>query len=100
MITEKDLQEAIAECQAVRNPTASTCIKLAAYYTIQDHIQNTPIFAYSNAASPAEYNYSSDFAKLVYGRDLSEIIAVLDELMETLKVLQPRLYDAVLRKLR
>ena len=35
MITEKDLQEAIAECQGQRNPTTSTCIKLAAFYTIR-----------------------------------------------------------------
>ena len=35
MITETDLQEAIAECQGQRNPNASTCIKLAAFYTIR-----------------------------------------------------------------
>ena len=38
MITEKDLQEAIAECQGQRNPNASTCIKLAAFLTIQKEL--------------------------------------------------------------
>ena len=38
MITEKDLQEAIAECQGERSPNASTCIKLAAFYTIKEHL--------------------------------------------------------------
>ena len=37
MIKEEDLQEAIAECQGVRNPNANTCLKLASYYTILDH---------------------------------------------------------------
>ena len=35
MITEKDLQEAIAECIGQRNPNANTAIKLAAFYTIK-----------------------------------------------------------------
>ena len=35
MITEMDLQEAIAECQGKRNPNADTCIKLAAFYIIK-----------------------------------------------------------------
>ena len=38
MITEKDLQDAIAECQGERKPNANTCIKLAAYFTIYDHL--------------------------------------------------------------
>ena len=38
MITEKDLQEAIAECEGQRNPNANTCIKLAAFYTIRQHM--------------------------------------------------------------
>ena len=38
MITEKDLQEAIAECEGQRNPNANTCVKLAAFYIIKDHL--------------------------------------------------------------
>jgi hypothetical protein len=38
MITEKDLKEAIAECEGERNPNANTCIKLAAFYTILDNM--------------------------------------------------------------
>ena len=38
MITEKDLRAAIAECQGARNPNASTCIKLAAFYTILNNL--------------------------------------------------------------
>ena len=42
MITENDLQEAIAECEGVRNPTANTCLKLAAFYTIKDKLYPEP----------------------------------------------------------
>lgn len=42
MITEQDLQAAIAECQGERNPNANTCIKLAAFYTIRRELFGNP----------------------------------------------------------
>lgn len=109
MITEKDLQEAIAECLGQRNPNANTCIKLAAYYTIQQNLfpetdpEKGP--SYSFAAPPVEQietvklDSDSEFSQVINGRDVSEILPVWDELMDTLKIVNPRLYDGVMRKL-
>lgn len=111
MIREQDLQEAIAECMGKRNPDANTCIKLAAFYTIlnqlypkQEQEQNVqPVPAMSFAAEPNEqviqWEGDSDFAQEVSGRAVSYIMPIMDELMQTVQVLQPRLYDAVMRKL-
>lgn len=113
MITERDLKEAIAECQGVREPNANTCIKLAAYYVILDHIQTPekkideaemPVYSYS--APPAStsrdnvtYYSESDFAKKIYGMDCEDVWPVMDELMNTLSILNPGLYNGVMRKL-
>lgn len=104
MITEKDLREAIAECEGERNPSSSTCIKLAAFYTIKEHlfpmeheVSNTA--GYSYAAAPAEYSGNSDFASRVKGKSIAEIMPVMDELMDAVMVLQPKLYASVMRKL-
>ena len=107
MITEKDLQEAIAECQGQRNPNASTCIKLAAFLTIQKELygekQESPIPSYSYASEPREpiidYGGESEFARLVDGKRQDFVMPVMDELMDVLMATQPRLYDGVLRKL-
>lgn len=109
MITEKDLLEAIAECQGQRNPNANTCIKLAAYYTILQNITSSaqpdpdPTPTYSYAGPPVEniinYEGDSEFLQLVNGRDQNEILPVIDELMTTLQVINPRLYNSVIRKL-
>lgn len=105
MITEKDLQEAIAECQGARNPNANTCIKLAAFYTILDHIveksQENIIPNYSFKSSENTINYLSDteFSQIINNRDSQEIWPIMDELMETLKAILPKLYDGVIRKL-
>ena len=103
MITEKDLQEAIAECKGQRNPNASTCIKLAAFLTIQremyGHEESIQPVIYSRAESPIEIDSGSEFSDIVRGADHSKVMSVMDELMQTLAVVNPRLYNSVVRKL-
>lgn len=105
MIREDDLLEAIAECQGQRNPNASTCMKLASYYIIKDHIsekQGDPIPRYSFASEPepkAAYDSGTEFSDRIQGMDIDDVLAVMDELMTTLSVVNPRLYAGVMRKL-
>lgn len=111
MITEKGLQEAIAECQGQRNPNANTCIKLAAYYTIQkelygNHEPSTETLMYSRAEPPTEqpkeyidFNSGSEFSQVINGMTARDAWAVMDELMDILQATNPRLYAGVIQKL-
>lgn len=110
MITKQDLLEAIAECQGVRNPTSSTAIKLAAFYTILDHIEDSketqevlpfPTYSYANEPSEETISYQSDseFSRAIQGMETGKVLAIMDELMNTLQVVNPRLYNGVMRKL-
>lgn len=101
MIREQDLHEAIAECQGEKNPNANTCIKLAAYYTILNNIKG--VSSYSFASDPAEqvrYDSGSEFSEVIRGIDTVAVLRVIDELMDTLQVLLPKLYYATLDKLK
>lgn len=102
MITEEDLQEAIAECQGVKNPNANTCLKLASYYTIQDHInkaEEDPVYSYAPAPDTVDLSFSdSEFAQTADGRPAEEMWRLMDELMSTLQVINPHLYAGVMRK--
>ena len=110
MITQEDLQEAIAECQGQRNPTASTCIKLAAFYTIRREMfgedkEDGHLPGYSflpePTAEPMIRNTSgSDFARAVDGRRQDEVWPLMDEMMDTIHAIHPRLYKAVMDRLR
>ena len=101
MIRDEDLQEAIAECEGQRNPNASTCLKLAAYYTIRDHRQpEMPMRSFAAAPEEVQWEGDSEFAREIRGLPVSHIMPIMDELMETLQVIQPRLYDGVMRKIR
>jgi hypothetical protein len=109
VITEHDLKEAIAECQGVREPNANTCIKLAAYYTILEHIQEQDNktemqnYSYSSAPISAPYSISydgeSEFAHKIDGMNSYKVLDIMNELMETISVLNPALYNSVMRKL-
>lgn len=108
MITEKDLQEAIAECEGQKNPNSNTCIKLAAFYTIRDNLFPTnsditePPVVYSRSSASEDfysYNSGSEFSDIIKGMETNKVISIMDELMDTLQVINPRLYNSVIRKL-
>ena len=101
MIREEDLREAIAECKGERNPNANTCMKLASYYTILEHLDEKPINVYSNdgPADVVRYDSGSELSDKIHGKDIGKVLEVLDELMNVLEALAPRLYYATMDKL-
>ena len=116
MITEHDLQEAIAECEGQRNPTASTCVKLASFYTIRQHMFPQASKLESPPAGTMSYSYSgdspnyadvdvirtnseSDFGKLADGMSMQDFMSIMDDAMQTLSVINPRFYNSIMQKL-
>jgi hypothetical protein len=80
-------------------------MKLASYYIIKDHISDRheePIPRYSFASEPepkAVYDSGTEFSDKIKGMDMNDVLEVMDELMTTLSVVNPRLYAGVMRKL-
>ena len=108
MITERDLQDAIAECQGERHPNANTCIKLAAYFTIYDHLypkqaeqtEQIPQTIFQTVDEEIVGDYGdSDFYRAIKGRKAEDIWDIMNELMDTIQVINPKLYDGVMRQL-
>ena len=107
MIRLEDLDAAIAECVGARDPNANTCIKLAAYYTIRNELypdtqEEEPrrSFAANPVCEPGVHiDSDSDFAQAVEGLPPDEVWGIMDELVQTVRILQPRVYAAVLRKI-
>jgi hypothetical protein len=108
VITEHDLQEAIAECEGQRNPSANTCLKLAAFYIIKDKMypakrevkeetmNERPLYTQYSGSYENEQSEFRQALKLV---DSERFLSVMDELMTTLKAIMPKLYDGVMQKL-
>jgi hypothetical protein len=105
MITEQDLKEAIAECQGTKNPNSNTCIKLAAFYTIYDHLygkQDIQLekenYSYLMGSIP-EIHGNSEFFDLIEEKGIDKAFPIIEELALTLQVINPRLYDSMMKKI-
>lgn len=84
--------------------------KLANLYIIRDQMQgggeDERAVRYSSAPAPepaqemvGSYG-DSDFLRTVAGMDPAKAWSVMDELMDTLRVVNARVYDSVMRKLQ
>lgn len=116
MITEKEVAQAIDEC--MREPV--TCTKravLADLIIIQDYLFGEPTRAQevpqmpmpmqSYSAPPMEQvetyietNGDSEFLKAVDGRKADKVWKLIDELVEAVKILHPRMYTTFIDKVQ
>lgn len=104
MIREDDLRDAIAECEGSRNPTASTCIKLASYYALLDRKTKTEDHheqdrGYSFSPMPEIPFGDSALSKIIERKGISPCYPIIEETIECLSVVMPSLYNAMIRKL-
>lgn len=98
MIDEKELQLWISRLETEESSWANY-ERLAALYTIQNQnrepVRETRMVeSYSAAPAP-----DSDFLRAVARVDPARAWEVMDELMDSLKVVNERLYNSVMRKL-
>ena len=116
MITEKDVLNAIDEC--MQDPiTGNKRAALAQLFVIHDHLFGEPTRAQevpqmpmptqSYSAPPMEQvetivetNGDSEFLKAVDGRKAERVWKLMDELVEAVKILHPRMYTTFIDKVQ
>ena len=113
MITEKEVAQAIKGC--LREPvTGNKRAVLADLIIIQDYLfgepmqdreaqQQIPIQSYSAPPMEQVENYiqtsgDSEFLKAVDGRKSDKVGKLIDELVEAVKILHPRMYTTFIDK--
>ena len=115
MITEKEIEQAIKEC--LREPvTGNKRAVLADLIIIQDYLfgettqaqeapQPHPMQSYSSTPMEQvetyiETNGDSEFLKAVDGRKADKVWKLIDELVEAVKILHPRMYTTFIDKVQ
>jgi hypothetical protein len=74
--------------------TYSNCEKLAYLYIVRDHLTDkAPTMTRS-------IGDTSDFLRATEGKSTADILSVMDELMETLKVVNEKVYNSVMLKIQ
>lgn len=101
MISRDWLLDAMQECET--EPfTAPKREKLAQLYIIYDHLygfQPNATKIKTEKQITISTSGDSDFLKSVDGKEANAIWDIINELMASIKVIQPNLYDAVLVKI-
>lgn len=105
MFTERELLEALDECQNDLPKTFSTCEKMAVFYTILDHLQAENSYGMSHDPAPkkeekviGDYG-TSEFFTAASGKEAEKVWQIFGELMDALKVLNPKLYSRTIERL-
>lgn len=106
MFTEYELLEAIDQCQNDMPKTFSTAEKMAVFYTILDHLRADDSYGMSHDSAPkkteeqviGDYG-TSEFFLAVSGKESGKIWSIFGELMDALKVLNPKLYSRTIERL-
>jgi len=92
MISEEELLKAIEETEKL--PVSfQNCEKLAVFYTLLDHKQSEDIKIMKQSSG-------SEFLNVINGKSINDILPVLDELMQTLDVVQNKLYKSTINALQ
>lgn len=100
----KEIEWAIQELEKEES-SFSVYAKLANLYTVRNEMVGLPASqaaAYSEAApAPQKVDQygDSDFLRTIKGKDQAAVWAVIDELMDTLRVVNSKAYGSIMRKL-
>lgn len=97
MIDETEIKRWIARLETEES-SWSNYEKLAVLYALRDQHSPEPMM-YSAAPAPVEVYGDSDFLRAVADVPQDKAWEIMDELMDSLKVVNERVYNSVMRKL-
>jgi len=102
MFSKGELLDAIEELE-MSPATFQNAEKLATFYLLYDHlfVRKEPV-QYSETVKEVTINRygDSEFLQTITGMKAEEVWPIMDELMLTLRALQPKLYQATIDKLK
>lgn len=97
MFTKEELEKEIFEYEQSK-PNYENCKVLALLYTIHDHKYGNENL--SRAEKIVSSHGDSEFLTEISGLDSSKVWKIMDELMQTLELVQPKLHETVMLKIR
>ena len=106
MLDAKEINAEIARLEYVESSYPNYA-KLADLYIIRDKMEGQKPLAYERlySAAPAPVATSidvtgdTDFLRSISGKDPQKVWDIVDKLMDTLKIVNQRTYDGVMRKI-
>ena len=95
-MTDLEIIEREIDRLEAKETTYYVCSRLATLYTVRDHLR--PQASGDSALLPKMGG--SDFLTSVSGKSCKDVLKVIDEHLETIKLLYPKTYSGVVQRIR
>lgn len=95
-MTDLEVIEAEIDRLEAKDTSYYTCSRLATLYTVRDHLK--PKSSGDSALLPKMGG--SDFLDSASGKSCKDVMKVVDEHLETIRMLYPKTYDSVIERIR
>lgn len=95
-MTDLEIIEAEIDRLEAKDTSYYTCSRLATLYTVRDHLK--PKSSGNSALLPKMGG--SDFLDSVSGKSCKDVLKVVDEHLETMRMMYPKTYSALVDKIR
>jgi hypothetical protein len=102
MFSKNEILDAIDDLEEAP-ATYQNAEKLATFYSLYDHLFVTkePMNRIESIREVIIGKYGdSEFMRVIEGKKAEDVWLVMDELLQTIQMLQPRLYNATIEKLK
>lgn len=94
MINPDELDKEILMLEK-KDTTYANCERLAWLYIVRDHVTGQQ----QAQPTPLDISGDSEFLQAVDGKNRVAVFAVIDDLMDTLKSVNPKVYATILNKI-
>lgn len=95
MISLESVEQSILELERA-DTSFTVCDRLATLYIVRDHLRGYNVSPEAAIASEG----ASDFEKAINGKSPESVLPILTDLMESIQVLHPRMYEKALEEIR
>lgn len=98
MIDLETIEREISELEA-RQPSYKACERLSWLYIVRDHLY-AKIYPSEGKTALKSVLSGSEFLDAANGKPYEAVMGIVNEHMETIKMLYPKTYDSVVQRIR
>lgn len=91
MISLDEVEKTILELEG-KDTSFAVCEKLSYLYIVRDHIKPSGRIEGTGTGS--------EFMRAIAKKETVDVLQVVDELLQTISIVQPKLYEATMRQIR
>lgn len=98
-MTDLEIIEAEIDRLEAKDTSYYTCSRLATLYTVRDHLKSAGSSTMTTTTLVPRME-GSDFLKAASGKRVEDVMKVVDEHLETIRMLYPKTFDGVVERVK